>query len=94
MNPHGPSVMRLIFTKMAKDAIPYGGGLTDGVRFLSSKESIVNGYKAAAEWVEQALKLVREAADPNPWRNSTDEDIATHLLERINRKRHDSLSKP
>lgn len=47
----GPNVKRLIAHKMATDAIPAQGGLADGLRFLSSAESIRNGCRAATAWV-------------------------------------------
>jgi hypothetical protein len=79
----GPNVKRLISIKMAKDAIPDGGGFADGVKFLSSKESIVAGVRAATEWVKAALIAVRQATEPNPWKSASDEEIAGHIIERI-----------
>lgn len=78
----GPNVKKLWAMKMAKDAIPDGGGLADGLKFLSSRESIAAGAKAATEWVKGAIAVVRLAAEPNPWKNATDEEIAGELLKR------------
>ena len=39
----GPNAKRLLAHKMSVDAIPAGGGLADGIKFLSSKESIISG---------------------------------------------------
>lgn len=85
--PLGPKIKRLISVKMAKDAIPDGGGFADGVKFLSNKESIVAGARIATEWAKAALDAVRQAAEPNPWKMASDEDIAAHILERIEKKR-------
>ena len=85
--PIGPNIKMLIATKMATDAIPAGGGFADGVRFLSSKESIIAGAKAATEFVKLAIQAVRQAGDPNPWRNATDEEIAGELLRQIEAKK-------
>lgn len=79
----GPNVSRLIAYKMSVNAIPRGGSLADGLRFLSDKENVTNGASAAMTWVRTALEAVRQAVEPNPWRNSTDEEIATYLLEQI-----------
>jgi hypothetical protein len=79
----GPNVKRLLFTKMAKDAIPDGGGLAAGVNFLSKKENISAGFKAARKWTEQVIQLVRTAAEPNPWKDASDEEIAGEVLRRL-----------
>lgn len=79
----GPNFNRLMSHKMAKEAIPDGGGLADGIKFLSSKESILAGARAAAEFTERAIEAVRNAAEPNPWRNADDEAIAGELLRQI-----------
>jgi hypothetical protein len=67
---------------MAHDAIPAGGGFADGVAFLSSADTFKAGVKSAIEWTRSAIGLVREAAEPNPWREATDEDTAGELLRR------------
>lgn len=79
----GPNVRRLLAHKMAIDAIPAGGGFAAGMKFLSSKESVVSGVKAATAWVEQAIQAVRGAADPNPWKDAQDEEIAGEILRRV-----------
>lgn len=79
----GPNVNKLIASKMSRDAIPPGGGFADGIKFLSSKQAIVAGAKRATEWVDAAIRAVREAAEPNPWKNATDEEIAAEILRGI-----------
>ena len=79
----GPNIKRLWAMKMAKDTIPSGGGFADGLKFFSSKESIINGSKAATEFVKNAIQAIRNAANPNPWRESSDEEIAGEILRRI-----------
>ena len=88
MTPLGPNVRKLIATAMAAKAIPTGGGLEAGLKFLSSKTNIANGFRAASEWTKQALQIVREAAEPNPWKTATDEEIAKEILDRIERREH------
>jgi len=79
----GQNAKKLIAHKMSVDAIPAGGGLADGLKFLSNKESIVSGARLATEWVAAAIDAIRGAADPNPWKFSTDEEIAGHILNQI-----------
>lgn len=80
-----PNVNKLIARKMAIDAIPAGGGLGDGLRFLASAESIMDGHKKAKEWVEQAIAAVKGAPD-NPY-GDDDEVIAAEILRRINERK-------
>jgi hypothetical protein len=83
----GPNVKRLLILKMSRNAIPDGGGLADGIKFLSSKESIMSGYKAAEEWTEAVIQAVRDACDPNPFRKADNETIATEIVRRIDAAR-------
>lgn len=81
--PLGPNAKSLIAHKMSIDAIPSGGGLVDGLKFLSSKESIVSGARASAHWVAAAIDAVRGAVEPNPWKYADDEQIAGEILRQI-----------
>jgi hypothetical protein len=78
---------RLAAQKMAIDAVPAGGGLQSAIAFLSDKQAILNGARNAQKWANEAVQAIRSASDPNPWRNSTDEEIATELLRRIELKK-------
>lgn len=86
----GPNVRRLIVHKMSVDAIPAGGGLADGVKFLSDPKGIVATAKAATEWVQQATATVRAAAEPNPFRDQDDEAIAGEILRQIGERKRGS----
>jgi hypothetical protein len=92
----GPNVKKLIIHKMSLDAIPPGGGVADGLKFFTDKERISKTIRESDEWVKQALLAVRNAGEPNPFKNATDEDIAGEILRKIEDKRNDrkkSLSK-
>lgn len=67
---------------MAMDAIPDGGGVGDGVRFLLDREQVAEGARRAKAWARQAVDAVRSAAEPNPWKGSTDDEIAAEILRR------------
>lgn len=79
----GPNVKKLIVRKMAHDAIPSGGGLAAGVKFLSTKEAVMNGFRVAAKWVEEAIAVVKTAPD-NPYQS--DEEIAAAILLKLESK--------
>lgn len=83
MTTLGPNVRRLIFERMSLEAIPPNGGFADGLKFLSSKESIAAGFTTAKRFVEDAITCVRQAEEPNPWKESTDEDIAGEILNQL-----------
>jgi hypothetical protein len=79
----GPNVKKLIIHKMTLDAIPPGGGITDGLKFLTDKDRISKTIRESTEWVKQAISVIRNAIEPNPWKLSSDEDIAGELLRKI-----------
>lgn len=83
----GPNVKKLILHKMSLDAVPAGGGLAAGVAFLSDPKAMANGWRAAVQWVREAIDVVRSGADPNPWRNADDEAIAGEILSRVEQRR-------
>jgi hypothetical protein len=68
---------------MSMDAIPLGGNFGDGLRFLQNAEAITASARAATEWVGSAIRAVREAAEPNPWKTADDETIAGEIVRRI-----------
>lgn len=80
------SIQWLICHKMSVDAIQKGSGvdaLALGLDFLSSKDKLLDGLKNARLWVDAAILAIRQAAEPNPWRDSTDEEIATEIKRQI-----------
>ena len=91
-NPIGPNVKKLIIHKMSLDAIPSGGGVADGLKFFMDKERISKTIREADEWVKQAICIVRVAGEPNPFKTSSDEDIAGEILRKIEEKRNEEKS--
>ena len=86
-NSISPNVKKLIIYKMSLDAIPPGGGIADGLKFFTDKERISKTIRESDEWVKQALTVVRNAAEPNPFKNVSNEDIAGEILRKIEEKR-------
>ena len=74
----------LMVYKMAVDGSREG--FSGAIRLLSSKESIRDGAIAAKKWCTEAIAAVRNADDPNPWRNSTDDEIADEILRQVNER--------
>jgi hypothetical protein len=91
-----PNIKKLMIHKVSLDAIPKGGGVADGIKFLSDKNKIITTFRESHEWVKKAIQAVRQAGEPNPFKNSTEEEIAGEILRKIEEKRNDrkkSLSK-
>lgn len=81
----GPNVRKLIVFKASRDAIPDGGGMADGMRFLTDptyRKTVLDG---AERWVIRALDVVKTSPD-NPYGHD-DEAIAAAILERIDDRR-------
>lgn len=83
--PQGPNVKKLIARKMSVDAIPSGGGLADGIKFLMSPGRIVAAAREATAWVETAIAAVKAAPD-NSF-GDDDEAIAGEILRQLEVRR-------
>jgi len=91
------NVKKLAVHKMSVDAIPPGEGLNAGIKFLSDPKSISNGFKKAHQWVLEAIQTVRQAGEPNPFKDYTDDDIAGMILnkiEKLRKKKHEQTNSP
>jgi hypothetical protein len=82
-----PSIRRLIIYRMSVIAVPDGGGLTAAVKFLGDPEKMRSAWLEAEEWVNTALRAVRDAPGDNPWRHATDDAIADEIVRRSGRMR-------
>ena len=74
----------LMIYKIAMDGSR--GGFASALKVLGSKESIRDAAVSAKAWCVDAIAAVRGAAEPNPWRHSTDDEIADEILRRIEAK--------
>ena len=86
-----PNIKRLWTTVMARNAIPAGGGFYDGLKFLSSKESVSKGAREAEKQVKEMIDLVRNAKAPNPYKDFDDEDIAKMLINKIEERKREKV---
>ena len=71
----------LMIYKMALDGSREG--FAGALKMLSSSEAIRNSAVTAKEWCADTIAAVRGAADPNPWRNATDDEIADEILRQL-----------
>jgi hypothetical protein len=79
----GLNVKKLIVHKMTLNAVLDGGGIGDAIGFLSDVDKLMKAARGASTFVETAILAVRQAAEPNPWKNATDEEIAGEILRGI-----------
>lgn len=89
----GPNMKKLIITKMSSDAIPMGGGIADGVAFLSNPISIKEGFAKAQRFAEVAIKAIRAAGEPNEFKEASDEVIAGEILKALEARKKDGRNK-
>jgi hypothetical protein len=79
----GPNFRKLVIHKMSMDAIPSGGGFADGIKFLTNPDAMKGGWQKAQEWCEAAIYAIRNAAEPNSFKDASEEDICAELLRMI-----------
>lgn len=87
MNELSPNVRELVIIMTSRVAIPDGGGLADGISFFTNRDKRLSIMTSAEELTKQSINLVRHAAEPNPWRTATDEEIAGEMLRKLDERR-------
>lgn len=79
----GPKFKMLMIHFFSRASVPDGGGWKDAVAVLRSPDKMKMGMQEARNQTELAIRAVREAVEPNPHKDSTDEEIAYEILKRI-----------
>jgi hypothetical protein len=82
--PYGPNLARLITKFIAREAIPPGGGLADGIEFFTNPERRKQVLAKAEADALAAIRLIKAAPD-NPF-GDDDEEVAGMLVEKIKEK--------
>lgn len=88
---HGPLMTKLIVQFVARVAIPEGGTLADGLKFIQDAEYRKGVLEKAESKAVEAVSLVRTAPD-NPY-GDDNEAIAGAILERLEERRRNGRSK-
>ena len=83
----GPNVKKLIIYRISLAAIPKGGGVADGIHFLADNDKIKKVTFESYDWVKSAIQVVRQAKEPNPFKDETDEEIAGEILRKIEERK-------
>lgn len=79
--PKQTGMVGLMIYKIALDGSK--GGFSGALSILSSADKLREAAVAAKKWCSDSIAAVRQATDPNPWRNSTDDEIADEILRQI-----------
>jgi hypothetical protein len=82
-----PNVKKLFILRMSRQAVPDGGGLSDGIDFFLDGEKRRVIMANSKEWVRKAIDAVRDGGEPNPWCNADDETIAAEILRRVEKEK-------
>lgn len=74
---------RLIAHLMSMQAVPEGGGLMDGVKFLLDRGRVSAAARQAEQTADQMIAAVRQARDADPtW---TEDYICQRILDGVKR---------
>lgn len=82
-----PSVKRLLIEFMAKRQTDRCGADVGSIAADIVNGGLATTSKLAFDDLNAALDAVRHAAPPNPFKDSTDEEIASSILERLRERR-------
>jgi hypothetical protein len=85
---HGPNFMKLVFNRAAILAVPSGGGLADGIEFLTNPDKRQRIMKEAFGFAEQAVEAMKAAPD-NPY-GDDEETICAAILAEAERRTHET----
>jgi hypothetical protein len=81
----GPNMRRLVAERAAQVAVESckDEDLFGHIVQRIVSETLGKDLAEAKAWCETAVGLVRQAAEPNPWKAATDEEIAGTILRKI-----------
>ena len=82
-----PNVKQLVILKMSLDAVPPDGGMKSVIDFLLKPNAMKKSFQDAVKFWQEAFVLLRNAKDPNPYKQASDEEIATELMRLIKEKK-------
>lgn len=83
----GPNTRELLAHFIAREAVPVGGGLADGLNFLTDPDRRRRGIEKAMADMEMAIEAVKSVPD-NPY-GSDDEAIAAAILKRVKERKEE-----
>jgi hypothetical protein len=83
----GPNMERFMIERASLEAVPVGGGMDSAIDFLLDDEKRTQVLRRALIWCDAAIQTLKNAGEPNPLKNSSDEEIAGDILRMIKIRR-------
>lgn len=77
---------RLLAMYISVEAIPKGGGFSDGVNFILNPELRKKGIETAEKKMAEAISVIRSFPG---YENKSDEEIAKILVDKINERKRE-----
>jgi hypothetical protein len=85
--PMGTNMKRLMVERAAQLAVDraslMGGDMMAAMCYRISEGSISRDMRDAKEWALAAVRVVRDASEPNKWCKASDEEIAAEILRQV-----------
>lgn len=88
------SLQQLEAMILARAAVPKNGSTADVIGFLLDAERVRTAAVDARRQAKQFIEIVRCAAEPNQWKNASDEEIAAELVRSIEQRKQGARRKP
>jgi hypothetical protein len=85
--PIGPNLKELMILRVSVVAVPHGAERGAALKFICQPGGMTRGFRDALAWCDQAINLVRTAAEPNPWKDASEEVIAGEVLRRVKERK-------
>ncbi len=84
-----PNLHKLLTEFISVEAVPLGVRAPHeaALAYFTDDERRREITASARAKMQRAINAVRNASDPNPWRNATEEEIAGEILQGIEKRR-------
>ena len=85
-----PNLKELVWHLMSLDAVPPGSknGLSSAVEFILTPGKMSESFRNSIIRARNICMAIRQAGEPNPWKDATDEEIAGEVMRKMKEKRN------
>lgn len=87
------AVQRLEIEFTANEVAPPGSSIASVGRAIMEPGRIGEAARLGKVQAAEAISLIRGAAEPNPWKDATDEEIAAEILRRVDERRRELMAR-
>lgn len=90
----GPNMKKFIAERSAQLTVERGGSDPGDIAARILDGGFQQDLREASLWCKKAVEIVRLAAEPNPWKSATEEEICGWILEKLEiRKKEQELQR-